>query len=223
LAARRWIDVNVSHQTPISAEPRLSQRLRADGFIALPGLPNTHDWREDSFLVTTPAMLTSAGSEATAVLAASTPVAKFNAGGTDVEVRKIDPAGAADLTARMARDRSQRVQAGASLLRNPHLHADNAATAILLAGKLDLRADTVLAELAADAEVQLSDVTQDAAEAAAGLPVRTIAVWSPDSSALTATLAALPVTYRPLRMTPVAGGNVQLQWDVAIAPAPSLD
>jgi hypothetical protein len=225
LNARNWIDANVAHQTPISADAAMSRRLGADGFTALPGLPGGHDWHNDSYLVTTTAMRSAAQGSVAAALAASVPVAVFIGDGDArlVDVRKIDPAGAADLASRVRTDRTRRLEGGASLLRNSRIHADGAAKVVLLAGALDLRAATVLAQLAADAQVQLSGATQDAAEAAAGLPVRTIAVWSPDPSALSATLAALPLAYRPLRMTPVAGGSVQLQWDVAIAPTPSLD
>ncbi len=223
VAAQKWIETNLAHETPIGADPAVSQDLRADGFTALPGLPsNDQDWHAQAYLISTPSARAAASGDVADALAASAPVALFGQGADRVEVRKVDPSGAADLKSRMATDRSQRLQAGTSLLRNKHIHPNGAAKKTLTSGSLDLRADTVLAVLADKGDIQLIGLPQDPAEAAAGLPVRDLTVTAPNTSALTITLDALPVSYRPLHITPVAGGAVHLQWDVAIAPVQSL-
>jgi hypothetical protein len=223
LALEKWIGANLAHETPIAADSAVSQDLAADGFTALPGLPTgSQDWHTEAYFISTPSIRAQGMDAIAAALAASAPVAIFGQGDDRVEVRKIDPSGPADLTSRMATDKSQRKQAGTSLLRNRHVHADKNAQATLSAGQLDLRAATVLAVLADKGDIQLIGVPQDPAEEAAGLPVRDLTVTAPNASALTTTLYALPVSYRPLHITSVAGGAVHLQWDVAIAPVQSL-
>ena len=81
-----------------------------------------------------------------------------------------------------------------------------------------MRAATVLALLATNADVHVTRLALDQPEAAAGRPVRTVTLSLRNTSALAQTLRMLPLAYAPSHISAPAGGSRELSWSVGLAP-----
>jgi hypothetical protein len=217
--AEAWIKASISRDAPLSAEASVAATLGAEGFSAH-SFPAAGPWYADRFLVSTPAIRT----DVRLSLAASTgwissvPVAVFGPAAGRVEVRMIVPGSGSSLEARMARDAHDRVAAGRALLANPRVTADPGPQAVLGGGRLDMRAAAVLALLATKTDVHVARVALDKSEAAAGRPVRTVALSLRKASVLAETLRMLPQAYAPSDISGPVGGSRELTWSVGLAP-----
>jgi hypothetical protein len=214
--AEDWLRANLAPTTPLCAGPQVVGWLRAAQFGDAQECP-AGGWEAARFAVSTP--------DVRAVFAralagrATLPVADFGAPPQRVEVRMIVSGGPAELALHLARDVRDQATAGAALLRNPRLRVDAGPRAVLARGSLDLRAATVLALLAAQADVHVTAIPVDAAEAAADRPARTVVADVPDRPALTTTLRMLHDGYPPARVDSLPGNGTRLIWAVGLAPA----
>jgi hypothetical protein len=147
----------------------------------------------------------------------SVPVARFADG---VEVRQVTKDRVAADRSR-ATARADRMRGGTALLRNPAISASDAIKAQLRGGRLDLRAQAVLAQVAGRTAVRIVAVLGDPAELAAGLPARTVLISVQAGDQLRAVLRGLAAAYRPRSVTPAAGG-ARLTWPFRASPPPVL-
>jgi hypothetical protein len=173
------------------------------------------------YVVSTPDLRTGAGlgdSAVAKVLRDSVPVAVFGSGSEQVQVRQLGAAPSTVSESRRVVDAGDRKLAGRGLLANPEVHADRAAGAVLAAGRLDLRAATVLAILADRTGIQLRAMPVDPAEAAAAMPARVVTLIARDPKQLAALLPTLPPPYRPQSVRSNADGSSTLTWTPIIAP-----
>ncbi len=220
LSLEAWAKANLSTDAVIVADPTTAQALGSAGFTravadtALAGV----NWRGVDYVVT--------GSPAATVSAvrntlqdSSAVVAVFGTGTARMSVRQVFSGGTAQLLARERVDRVSRLQAGRELSVNRSLTFAAPVRAVVTKGALDLRAATVLTLLAQQGGVYVRSAPIDPAEAAAGLPVRTITVKAADAQAAADILQNLPVAYHPASVVVVAQGTYQITWAVAIASA----
>jgi len=89
---------------------------------------------------------------------------------------------------------------------------------VLSSGRLDLRAASVLVQLAQDTTVYLLDAVVHPAEAAAGGATRTFTVTVDDPVVADSALAVLPKSFRPATITRVSQATYILIWPPSIAP-----
>jgi hypothetical protein len=109
-----------------------------------------------------------------------------------------------------ARDTHDRRAAGRALLANPRVTTDPRLFAALRDGQLDIRAATVLALLATNADVHVIRLALDQPEAAAGRPVRRVTLSLRNTSALAQTLRMLPHQYAPSDISAPLGRSREL-------------
>ena len=218
--AEAWIKANLSRDAPLSAEASVAAALGRDGFSAAHAFPAVGPWYADRFLVSSPAIRTDVtlGLAASAARISSVPVAVFGPVAGRVEVRLIVAGSASGLEARMARDVHDRLGAGRALLANPRVTTDPGPHAVLRGGRLDMRAATVLALLATNADIHVTRLALDKPEAAAGRPVRTVTLSLRNTSALAQVLRMLPHAYAPSGVSAPVGGSCELTWSVGLAP-----
>lgn len=224
--AQTWMATNLARSARIGVDATAAHQLagtRRANIDLLSG--DGTDWPSDTHILATPELRTeAAGNPAIAgALASSRPIAAFGTGAARVEVREVAAEGATALERRWRQDVTDRVAAGAGLLRNPRVQEDPAPRAVLQRGGLDLRAMVLVGLLADNTDVRIVSITSDPAEAAAGMPARRVrmSIASPARS-LAATLATMPPTYRPSSVAVLPEGARQLAWPVAMAPVPSL-
>ena len=216
---KAWIEANLERGTELTAQAKIAATLAADGYQAH-AFTTASRWSTDGFVVATPAIrqVVARSLAAAAAHTASFPVAVFGTAPQQIEVRMIVAGSDARLQARLARDLADRVEAGRDLVANRHVTAEGRSHALLRAGRIDLRATTVLAMLAAKTIIRINAVALDPAEAAAGRPVRTLTVSVRYQSVLDDVLRTLTPEYAPIQVTPVGATTSQLVWGVGLAP-----
>lgn len=164
---------------------------------------------------------TETGATALALRAQSLPVATFGTGAGVVSAREVLGSEVGAARSRLAADAELRTGAGRELLANHGLVPDAALRALLQDGRVDIRAETVLSDLASLGRVEASDPTVDPAERRAGRPVRSLSVTSTDVRATQALLTSVAVPYRPDTVAMVSPHKLRLTWMPAVSPAPS--
>jgi hypothetical protein len=231
-AAAAWVVRELPHDARIIADRRLAAALTRDRFTAIrtPSVINsgpaggrialTFD-----YAVSTAALRATAGpgSGVDRVLTSSVPIAMFGSGSGVVLVRQASTADAADLAASRAADLQKRRAGERQLLANPAIHAGTAARTALHAGRLDLRAATVLALMANSSHVDLLSVNIDRPEQLVGLPARSIDVRTDAESAVEAMLSNLPPSYRPTSDSRLPGGAHRMVWPIVLEPPTGLN
>lgn len=117
-------------------------------------LPN--GWQDVDYVITTDSMRTfpTAFPQVSETIANSQVVASFGEGSTQVDVRRVDPAGLDSAEATTAASQEARARAGADLVRNPGLTLQGESRALLESGMVDSRIVLALA-----ARLQTTDVT----------------------------------------------------------------
>jgi hypothetical protein len=210
--AARWAMANLPAGTAVVARGPAQATLRA--------LHATDRCAPDGYLLADAALRRAAAGrpDLAGCLRNSVPVARFADG---AEVRRVttDPAAAGRA---LAAARTDRQRGGAALLRNRSITAAPSVAAQLRAGRLDMRAETVLAVVAGRTEVHLVAVLGDPAELAAGYPARTVLITVPEPGALAAVLRAVSDDYRPRETTAGLGDSTRLTWPFRAAPPPVL-
>jgi hypothetical protein len=224
-AAETWLAANLARTTPIQTDIDIVLDLSSAGFSDVstwaggpPGqaaaLPNA------GYLVVTAPIHAAVGAAVTRQDRVSMlPVAVFGSGPTRVQVCQIEPEPAATLAARLSGLAHDETAAEAALMSNPRVHVAPAARRVLAARGLDMRAATVLAQLAANTKVSIEAISQAPAEAAAGRPARALTVSVGQPAALTDTLRMLPAVYAPQTVATRASGQTQIEWPIGLAPA----
>ena len=163
--AAAWVAGQVSGSAIIACYPGMCAALQEQGVAAARLMPL---WSPAAsplgagVLVTTP----SAGGQQAGRYAPAL-IASFGSGDARVEVRVIEPGGAAAYRAALRADLATRTAAGAQLLRNPHIRFTGPDAARLRAGQVDAR---LLATIAALASQYAFRVTAFG-DAAPGAPV----------------------------------------------------
>jgi hypothetical protein len=221
-AAVAWTTANLPVGTRVLAPVdvvRLLDRAAFRGFTSSGATCPT-----DGFIVATAALRDRARREAAVAgcLAGSLPVALFGRGADETEIRQTaaDVAAARRIRAKALADRRR---GGAALIGNPALSVPAGLRRAVVDGGLDLRAETVLAELARLGPLRLGAVAADPAEVRAGLPARVVEIAVPSPSALRSALAATAADFRPRAATTESGGAMRLTWPFRVSSPPVLD
>ena len=149
----------------------------------------------------------SADSGLTAALAATAPVATFGSADAQVTVRQAVADSAAVVSAARPPMRALGARPSKSCCATRQCTPAATRRAVLQSGQLDLRAATVLAYLANSTTVQLTNVSPDAAEQAAGLPIRSVDVTIGAPAVMQTIVSGLPVAYQPASVTPPVDGR----------------
>jgi hypothetical protein len=172
-------------------------------------------------VLVTDALREQAGDDATTArcLRSTIAVALARDGSTSVEVRLVtsDLAAAQRSFAAAAADRGR---GGAAIGDNPRITMSAEVRTMLVNGGLDLRAQTTLVALASQHPLQLERIVADPAEAAAGLPARTVEVHGLPADI---GFSSQSTAFRPAAVTPLPGGLVRLTWSFTTAAVPVLD
>jgi hypothetical protein len=183
-------------------------------------LPQGGSWRDFDYLVSTASTRFDSAilPLLEQALRSSIPVAIFGDGPDRVEVRQILPRGTDGVDVRRSADQQARQRAEAALLHNRRVQVDLAAVRVLEAGGLDLRAATVLALMADRELLQVDAIDSDPAEAAAGLPARTVEITVTPPALVADTVDSLPTDFRPQLVRKLGPTRSQLVWPIAAAP-----
>ncbi|SDI92893.1 hypothetical protein SAMN05444157_0849 [Frankineae bacterium MT45] len=217
--AAQWVEANLAKESAITAEPAVAKLLTDAGFS---NVRTTTDYSKrgiGSYLIVSNAGRTASANDPTlaAALSGSAPLARFGDGADPTDVRSVLNLSAAAIDARRSADRSQRISAGQELVTNPRIVASTSVGSQLAAGVLDIRAATVLAQLAAESPVTLVSIDPVPAETLAGMPARQVTISTTKTSNLIATVRALPADLQPTQFIANATGG-QLSWPVLFAP-----
>jgi hypothetical protein len=221
-AAARWVSANLPVAAPILAAADAAGLIRALGARTV--TDSSAACRPDAYVVATPALRSQArGDRAVAAcLASSVPIATFVAGADLSEVRQVTPDPAQTQQARQ-RSLADRRRGGAALAANPAIDATAPVRRALVDGRLDLRAETVLAALAQRERFRIVAVIAEPAEVRAAMPARTVQLALTSRPAFDAVLAGLSGDYRPLIIRPPSGDTVAATWSFRAAPLPVLN
>ena len=163
--AAAWIAGQVSGNAIVACDPAMCVALQEQGVAAgrlMPLRSAAASPLGASVLVTTPS---ADGQQADRY--APGLIASFGSGDGRVEVRVIEPGGAAAYRAALRADLAARTAAGAQLLQNPHIRFTGPGVAQLRAGEVDTRLLATLAVLAS----QYSFGVTGFGDAAPGAPV----------------------------------------------------
>ena len=217
--AKAWIEANLAHGTTFAAPAKIARTLTADGYPAQ-AFTAVSRLGPDGFVVSTPAIRQLVASRLAAEQSqtASLPVAVFGTPPQQIVIRMIVPGSTVRLQARLAHDLSDRIEAGRNLVADRHVTAEGRSHSLLRAGRIDLRATTVLAMLAAKTIIRVNAVELDPAEAAAGRPVRTLTVSVRYQSVLDDVLRTLAPEDAPKQVINYGANTSQLVWSVGLAP-----
>jgi hypothetical protein len=228
-----WLVDNVRTGVRISTDPATTAALRQlsrsqpRGGLVLNRVGGqvdtvTGSWKQSGYVLSTPTLRAAASRSGVdaAALASSVPVASFGPTTGRVEVRQVvsDPAAAQQVSVLRHDDADTRRQAGTQLLSNHGIAVAAQPRAQLLAGRLDLRAAVVLAVLADSGPVQLTAVVADPAEAAVGLPARSIRIEGAALAELPGLVKTLGAQYRPNSPRHESDGSWLVSWPLASTP-----
>ena len=144
--AAAWVAAQVSGAAIVACYPDMCAALQAQGVSAgrlMPLRSGAASPLGASVLVTSPSVRGQLADEDTPAL-----VASFGSGGTRIEVRAVEPGGAAAYQSALRADLAARRTAGSELARNWHIHFTAQDVAQLRAGEVDSRLLATLAALA---------------------------------------------------------------------------
>jgi hypothetical protein len=225
-AAEAWLSTNLPHSAKVIADGTVRAALIDSGFpasaVTLPG--NAVGCDAIAFVVVTRALESAATKDKTLAgcVRSALPIAVFGTGTAAVRIAETVPTGSRALAAQRAEDTYERGIASTALISNPSVQMSAAVRLTMSTGKLDLRAATVIAVLAGQAQVQIAAVLGDPAEIAAGLPARTVDLVLTHSAELAAVLATLSEPFRPSAIVRTGSDGYRLVWPFATAPVPGL-
>lgn len=190
--AATWVVRQVSRSARVSCDPVMCQALKARGFPA-GGLvvlePGTGDPLGSAVIIATAAVRDEVGDRLAMVYAPAV-IASFGSGSARVDIRVIAPHGAAAYWSALRADLADRKQLGALLARSSRIQASAAARRQLLAGQVDSRLETTIADMAALHPVDIVAFADSGPGASAGQPLRS-ADLAPTDHATAAYIDAL--------------------------------
>ena len=152
--AAAWIAAQVNGDAMIACYPDMCAALQAQGVAAgrlLPLQPVATGPVGASVMVTSPSVSSQLADEYAPAL-----IASFGSGGTRIEVRAVEPGGAAAYQSALRADLAARKAAGSELLRNWRLEFTAADAAQLRAGEVDTRLLATLAALASQYSLRVT-------------------------------------------------------------------
>jgi 4-amino-4-deoxy-L-arabinose transferase-like glycosyltransferase len=170
--AQGWISDNVPKDSRLLVDDAMWVDLVDDGFArdnviwfykldtdGAVQAQSPNGWRDSDFIVTTESVRTSGGSSEgiRQALENSTVVASFGTDDQEVDVRRIDTAGAAQASTDAGSDAAARSQVGRELAQNPSLEVSDVFRQALSDGRVDPRAMIVLGQLAATGSISVGD------------------------------------------------------------------
>ncbi|SOD70674.1 hypothetical protein SAMN05892883_0334 [Jatrophihabitans sp. GAS493] len=217
--AADWITANLAKESRITAEPAVVPLLTDAGFSSVRSTTDYADRGVGEYLVASNAARTASGTDPTlaAALNGSVALARFGDGDDPTDVRTVLNRSAGAIDAQRSADQSQRRSVGAELAANPQVITSATVHSQLTDGILDIRAATVLDQLAAQNPVNLLSIDPVTAETRAGMPARQITISTAQTSSLIAAVRALPAALQPTQFIANATGG-QLVWPVEFAP-----
>jgi hypothetical protein len=211
--AAEWSVTNLPPHTPV-----FSASSPAGGLAGL--RPVTTCPRGGYLLVDAALRSRSAEPEVRHCLARSFTVARFGSGSSSAEVRSI-AAKVGAVTNAWRRALAAGRRGGAALAANPYVLASPAVRGQLRAGRLDLRAEALLALLAGRGRIRVLEIIADPAEAAAGRPARFVTVEAAEP-VFGVDLTAIAPAYRPSTITRLPGARAGFGWLFEPGPPPIL-
>jgi hypothetical protein len=174
--AASWVAAQVSRSAVVSCDPVMCRALVSRGFPAagldevLPGV--FHLWASGVIVVTATVRREFRGHLNSGY--APGIIASFGSGATRVDVRVIDPQGAAAYKAAVSADLQSRKQSGALLADSSRITASATARRQLRAGRVDSRVLTILAGLAARHPLSVVAFGDPGPGAGAASPLRSV-------------------------------------------------
>jgi hypothetical protein len=230
--AATWIVRQVSRSARVSCDPVMCQALKARGFPAGDLLvlgPGTADPLGSAVIVATAAVRGKFGDRLAAVYAPAV-LASFGSGSARVDIRVIASHGAAAYWSALSAGIAHRKQLGALLAHSSLIQVSATARRQLLAGHVDSRLETTIADVAAQHPVHIMAFADSGPGASAGQPLRSADLARPGRAAasraaafirsLLAFLRSQRAPYRPaqIEILRLAGGQQALRVEF---PAPS--
>ena len=215
--AEAWIRGNVPRVAALRTDSAVAAQLISAGYRSTG--PSVSIDAAGAFLVTTPKDRDRARRDLAraADRVSSVPVAAFGADARLVEVSLLVDGSASSWRTRLVQQSAERLAADRALLANPRLTVADAALPWLTDGRVDLRAATVLALLAARTDVHVVRISLDPGEATAERPARTLEVSLSNPAVLSGVRHELPSPYAPAQVSPLPGAW-QLTRPVGLAP-----
>jgi hypothetical protein len=214
-----WMSRELPHTAGVLAMDPVKSQLSRAGFGKVLGISGLAPGQVQ-YLVSNAALR--AGAKNNAVIAQlltySAPIATFGAGANQIVVRQTTATPDGSRIAHHAQGVKLRASQERQLLENPRLRFNTDGERILRAGGLDLRAASVLAQLASSTPLQVQIVV-DPAERSAGVPARRIVISSNAPDKVHAVLAALPASYRLAADDHIANNTERLVWPIDPDPA----
>jgi hypothetical protein len=180
---------------------------------------SSQDWRTFDYLLTAPGIDPPLDTSVTQVWQSSVPIAIF----PTVQVRRILQTPLAETLRTREADRADRLVAGTALLSNPNITASPQAQAGLTSGGLDLRAAATLTALAGAMPVYVANMEDVKAEAAAGLPARSMTVQVTNADKANTVISGMTAAFRAEQVTGTPDGTFRLHWPLRFAPLPSVN
>ncbi len=183
--AASWVAAQVSRSAVVSCDPVICRALVSRGFPAadldevLPGV--FHLWAS-GVIVATPAVRRDFAGYLNSGYAPGM-IASFGSGPSQVDVRVIDPQGAAAYKAEVSADLQPRKQSGAVLADASRITASASARRQLRAGRVDSRVMTILAGLAARHSLSVVAFGDSGPGAGAASPLRSVELTWPSEAA----------------------------------------
>ncbi|HKC26824.1 MAG TPA: hypothetical protein VKB75_02320 [Jatrophihabitans sp.] len=214
----QWVRANLPAGTRVLADPTVGSRLKGAGYHVEIGMAAACP--PNSFIFLTPALEQSARQRRpiAGCINHSLTVASLGS----YEVREVTADLAAAVRARRA-DLADRERGGAALADNPSIRMSAPLRTAVRDGLLDLRAQAVLAQLAALMPLRLMAIDGVPAETRAGLPARSVVIRVPNRAAAERQLSHVAAAYRPSQVVRAAGNTLRLTWPFRTGPLPVLN
>jgi hypothetical protein len=210
-----WVHANLPPSTSLVTDHAAAALLTGVGFRATTEYASCRS--AQFLLVTTALRRRAADSPALAgCLLSSLPVAVVRDGARTTEVRMITRS--SDPAAARQQARADRRAGGAALTLNPAISMPADVQRVVRAGQLDLRAETVLVALARLAPFAIEAVRTEPAEAAAGLPARSVLLRLPAPPTGSWFRTHVAAGYRPSTVLRAGPHTEWLTWPFEIAP-----
>ncbi|WP_375479519.1 hypothetical protein [uncultured Jatrophihabitans sp.] len=219
VSAVQWMAQTLPKTVVVLADAQVGDALRAQGFSAVRPVTGATSTPAAGVVVSTPQLRAAATNSAIdAAVRSAIPLAVVGSGGSQITVAQLSRLSAAELATHRAADAGLRKSSEPELLANPAVRVDSGAAAVLRAGALDLRAATVLAQMASIGAVHLRAVVGDAAEQRAGLPARVVELTATPFDEQSVYLRGLNPPYRPAAQQSLSGGVLRLTWSLRPDP-----
>jgi hypothetical protein len=184
--AASWVVAQVSRSATVSCDPVMCRALASRGFPAADldeVLPGAIHLRPSGVIVATADVRRDFGGHHLTSGYAPGIIASFGSGTTQVDIRVIDPHGAAAYKAEVSADLQSRKQSGAGLANSPRITASATARRQLRAGQVDSRVLTVLTGLAVVHPLSVVGFGAPGPGAGAASPLRSVELAWPSETA----------------------------------------